>query len=411
MKTKILSSLPDPEALERLFREDRSAFMEAFPHVVEENDSELLRFWKLRLETESLPSPEVRIHPDWKVAAAIALWIAAVVLLPSLFPAMKREVFYMRNMALIVLSGLTAYTLCREKITETKSLLVILLPLVLLALYLNFLPRPFTDTSILVFLHAPLLCWALFGLAWTRLGFRNNRHVFGFLRYNGELVTMTGLILIAGIFLSLMTISLFALIGMEISRFYMQNIAVAGAAASPVLAAWLISQFPSVTGKVVPLIARIFTPMVLISAVIYLPAILVSGVRLSENRDFLVMFNLLLFAVMAIIVFSLSEMDRSATSRIHLYMLLSLVVVTLLINSLALAAIITRLTEGFTPNRTAVLLSNLVVFIHLLVMLPVLWSVCFRQQPYTRIGKAVTRYLPLYILYTLFVILIFPLLW
>ncbi len=411
MKNRIISSLPDHEALEKLYREDKNAFTDAFPHIAEDNDSELVRFWKLRLEPE-IPIPAGALfRTDLLVAAVVAAIVALGVLLPSFFGGMDRDLFYARNLALLVMAGLTAYTLWQRKSGDLRSLLVIALPILALAVYLNLLPRPQTDTSILVFIHAPLFLWCLFGLAWLGRDFRNSGKVYAFIRYNGELVTMTGLILIAGGILSAMTISLFAMLGMDIAEFYMENIALAGAAVSPVVAAWLIRQFPAVTGKVVPVIARVFTPLVLISAVVYLVAILVSGVRISENRDLLVMFNLMLLAVMAIIVFSVTEPGHSKVRNLSLLMLLLLVIVTLVINVVALTAIVTRLTEGFTPNRTVVLLSNLVIFIHLLLLVPGLWSVCFRQQPSGRVEKAVTGYLPVYFFYTLFVMIIVPLLW
>jgi len=213
---------------------------------------------------------------------------------------------------------------------------------------------------------------------------------------------------IAGIILSGLTISLFAIIGMKIGEFYMENIAIIGIAVFPLLAAWLTDLYPGLTDRIAPLIARIFTPLVLISAAIYLVAIAVSGISLSENREFLLIFNIMLLGVMAIIVYSLSELDKSEVRKLHIILLFFLAVVTLLIDLFALTAIITRLSEGFTPNRTVVLISNLLILINLLLILPYLYSAGFREKPVGRVERIIARYLPVYFLYTVVVIFIFP---
>jgi len=55
----------------------------------------------------------------------------------------------------------------------------------------------------------------------------------------------------------------------------------------------------------------------------------------------------------------------------HLFDLLALLllsVMAIVINSIALVAIISRVTEGLAPNRTIVLITNLLVFINLIVL-------------------------------------------
>ncbi|MEI6436279.1 MAG: DUF4153 domain-containing protein, partial [Bacteroidota bacterium] len=219
---------------------------------------------------------------------------------------------------------------------------------------------------------------------------------------------MFGLLCISGAILSGMTISLFAIIGMEIGQFYMENIGIVGLAVFPVLAAWLIDLYPDITSRIVPVIARIFTPLVFILAIVYLVAIAISGINLSKNRDFLIIFNLFLLGVMAIIVFSLSEIDKSNIRKLNVILLFLLAVVTLIIDLFALSAIISRLSEGFTPNRTVVLISNILVLINILLILPDLFLSGFKRKSLYRVEKIICRYLPVYFLYCVVVIFIFP---
>jgi hypothetical protein len=220
---------------------------------------------------------------------------------------------------------------------------------------------------------------------------------------------MIGLLAIAGVILSVMTIGMFDIIGMKIEDFYMQNVGIIGVAVLPVIATWLIDLYPGITDRIAPVIARIFTPLVLLSAAIYLVAISVSGISLSGNREFLLIFNIMLLFVMVIIVFSLSELDKSDVRKLNVILLFLLAVVTLMIDLFALSAIITRLSEGFTPNRTVVLVSNILILVNLLIILPDLYLAGFRGRPLDRMERIINRYLPVYFIYSIVVIFIFPL--
>ena len=83
--------------------------------------------------------------------------------------------------------------------------------------------------------------------------------------------------------------------------------------------------------------------------------------------------------------------------------------VTLLIDLYALAAITTRLSEGFTPNRTVILVSNILILVNLLLVLPGLYLAGFRRKGLDRVEMIINRYLPVYFIYSIVVIFIFPL--
>jgi hypothetical protein len=410
MKQKIIENIDNPEALEKLYRENKQDFSAYFSDVAAEHNTDLVHFWQIRLQN-SPDKPGLRFdRTDFLVAAGIALITAILSRLPGILPALDDEFFYSRNIAAIVFSSLILFTLWQNRIFEIKKVFLVFVPVFVLVLYLNLLPSGESDSKILAFIHAVLYLWCIFGIAYVNLEISNKEKLFRFIRYNGELITLTGLLLIAGAVLTGMTIGLFEIIGMSIDKIYTENVVVMGASASLVIAAWLIGVYPSVTSRISTIIARIFTPLVLVSAVVYLVAIFVSGVRFKENRELLVMFNLLLVAVMAIVVFSVSELDKSKARNLNVLMLFLLAIVTIVINIIALIAIISRLTDGFTPNRTAVLISNLIVFIHLLLITPGLFSAWFRHASLDAVEKKVAGDLPVYFIYTVIVIFLFPLL-
>ena len=409
MKEQINRNIDDPEALEILFRKDKTAFTRDFNEAASGIDTDLVKFWKIRLRSTEL----VRHHPVMKsglvVVAVISVITALLVRLPLFMKSMAPEDFYFRNLCILIFTGLTTWFIIKNSLRGWKNILLLAFPFIVLTIFMNLLPEKLTDTTKLVFIHAPLFMGFIVALAWVSFEFSNTGKVSAFIRYCGELVTMAGLLAIAGAILSGMTIRLFDIIGMKIGQFYMENVGIIGAAVLPVIAAWLIDMYPGITDRIVPVIARIFTPLVLLSAVIYLVAISISGISLSKNREFLLVFNILLLCVMAIIVFSLSELDKSDIRKLNVILLFLLTVVTLLIDLFALTAIITRLSEGFTPNRSVVLVSNLLILVNLLLVLPDLYLAGFRGKPLDRVERIITRYLPVYFIYSILVIFIFPL--
>jgi hypothetical protein len=408
MKEQITENISNPEALERLFRKDKSGFALDFPEASAGIENDLVRFWQIRLAKERADHAHSLLKSDLWMVAILSLVIAMLAKAHLLNGHMPAEEYWSRNLPAIVFAGLTAWFIMKGRITGVKNILLLAIPVVALALFINLLPQKLCDSTILAFIHTPIFMWFIFGLAWVSLDFSSTPKVSAFIRYNGELVIMYGLLCITWGILSGMTISLFAIIGRDIGKFYMENIGVVGLAVLPVVAAWLIDQYPDITSRIAPIIARIFTPLVFVLAVVYLAAIAVAGIDLSKNRDFLIIFNLLLLGVMVIIVFSLSELDKSNIRKLNVILLFLLAAVTLIIDLFALSAIISRLSDGFTPNRTVVLVSNILVLIHLLLILPDLFLAGFKGRSLDRMERIIYGYLPVYFLYSVIVIFIFP---
>lgn len=408
MKEQIIQSINDPEALERLFRKDESGFALDFPEASAGIENDLVRFWLIRLKKETDGQKHPLLKTDLWIVAILSIAIALLVKAHLIFSSMPMENYWLRNLPAIAFAGLTTWFILKNRITGVKNILLISLPAGILAIYMNLLPETLCDTTQLAFIHAPVFMWFIFGLVWVSFNYTDASKVSAFIRYNGELVIMYGLLCIAGAMLSGMTIGLFSIIGMEIGELYMENIGIVGLAVLPVVAAWLLDLYPDITSRIAPVIARIFTPLVLISAIVYLIAITVSGIDLSKNRDFLIIFNLLLIGVMAIIVFSLSELDKSNIRKLNIIFLFLLAVITLIIDLFALSAIISRLSEGFTPNRTVVLISNILVLVNLLLILPGLFLTGFKGKSPDRVEKIICGYLPVYFMYSVVVIFVFP---
>jgi hypothetical protein len=113
---------------------------------------------------------------------------------------------------------------------------------------------------------------------------------------------------------------------------------------------------------------------------------------------------------MAIILFSLSEATKGQRNKFQLIVLLSLSVLTIIDNGIAISAILFRLTEyGITPNRLAVLGSNLLMLLNLIGIAYQLVHVLKGTKETESVEKVIAQFLPLYALWCALVAFGFPL--
>ncbi len=122
-------------------------------------------------------------------------------------------------------------------------------------------------------------------------------------------------------------------------------------------------------------------------------------------------FNGILLVVLAVTIFSIVESDSDEKKNISDYINFVLIVLALIIDSVALSAIVFRLSSyGITPNRLAVLGVNILIWANLIwIMLSYMRFLQNKSGPLP-IQDAVTKYLPIYGLWAAFVIFTFPIL-
>jgi Fe2+ transport system protein FeoA len=252
--------------------------------------------------------------------------------------------------------------------------------------------------------------WCIYGIVFNDFDLKDKSKRVDFIRFNGDLAIIYALIALAGMLLTMITIGLFQAIGINIQKFYMENIVIAGAAAAPVVAVFIIRVFPVLTNRIAPLIAAIFSPLVMMTLLVYLIAILVSGKDPYNDRDFLLIFNLMLVGVMGIIVFSLSETSIIKNQKFNTTVLFVLSIISIIIDLIALSAIFYRLSEfGITPNRSAILVSNLLILLNLIFIMVNLFRIILKKSEFKKVEMSVAQFLPVYFFWILIVVFGFPL--
>jgi len=408
MKQKIIENINNPENLEKLYRDNKQNFSKSFADISDDYNSDLVKFWKLRLASEKEPVFKGFLKLDLLVVILLSVVTGILVKLPEIFSQIPDEFFYSRDLAIIIFNGIILYTFWQNRIFDKSRLLIYGLIMLILTLFINFLPNTKSDSLILSMIHIPLFLWCLFGLSFISFDYKNTEKRIEFIRFNGELLIMTGLILIAGGFLTGITLGLFSAIKIEIHEFYFKYIVVFGSVAAPIVSSYLIRLYPNLTNKIAPVIARVFTPLVLITLAVYLVSLIFSESKILEDRDLLMLFNVMLLAVMAIIVFSVSELDKSKEKNSNVLILFLLASLAIVINSIALIAIVSRVTNGLTPNRTVVMISNILIFVNLILIAKSLYESYFKNKQLDLVEQTVAKYLTIYSFWTIIVIFVLP---
>jgi hypothetical protein len=408
MKNSILAQIDNPVQLEKLYRENNAEFKKCFNEIFPNYKDKIgLQFWNERLNFES---EKIALGSKNDILAVIIFILAGGLIanIPNI-TGINEESFFSKNIALIIFPILIGYFIWRQKINLNKILFPVI-AIVFSAVYINLIPDfNKSDSALLVRIHLPLLLWSILGFVYIGASLKNNTKKIEFLKFNGDLIIMCAIILLSCMVFTMITFGLFELINIKIEENYFRYFAVWWIAAVPMTATYLLQNNPQLINKVSPIIAKIFTPLVFINLLVYLTAVIYTGKYPYNDRNLLLVFNVLLIGVMALILFSVAEAGKSNKGLFNLFLLFALSSLTIIINSIALAAISYRILEfGITPNRIAVLGGNILIFIHLLMVSYKLFKTVRGKAEIEAVETSIALFLPVYSIWTAIIIFVLP---
>ena len=220
--------------------------------------------------------------------------------------------------------------------------------------------------------HLPLLAWA--GVGGVLVGRRRDpAERFGFLIKSLEVFILGGLFVIAGGLFTAITFGLFDALDVNLPDVVQRLFVAGGGGMIPVIAAAVIydptrppaeQAFDEGLSKLVALLMRILLPLTVLVLLVYLAFIPFNFRAPFENRDVLIIYNGMLFAVVALLVGATPVTQADIAPRLRRWLrrgLIAVAALALIVSLYALAAILYRTAlDRLTPNRLAFIGWNVV---------------------------------------------------
>ena len=420
-----------PKELENLYRENPDEFFRAFLSVFASHpDSVILQVWQERLDYKSHHEKSQPVSA-WSVRNIIVLVILAAIAgtifkLPDYFDSIDETWFFIRNLALIFILPLTIYFIQRTKVT--KLAVIVFLIAVGTLLYLNLLPNrgdnsyqfskmygAFEDALTNAELHIPLFLWLLTGIAFAGKDWKKTSARMEFLRYNGELIIYTTILLLGLGILTIITTVLLDFIdsNYEISRWYANYATIYLAVSTPIMATFLLDKVIDKRVNIAPTIAKIFTPLFLITTLAYLILMVIYKNNPFDDREYLMVLNVLSIIVLGLLFFTIAERNVALPPGANDYLNVGLALTIIILDAIALSAVLFRSTSdsnGLTPNRIAIIGINLLVFGHLTGILIHYGRFIWKNKPFEKLENWIASYLPLYAIWAILISVMLPIL-
>lgn len=242
-------------------------------------------------------------------------------------------------------------------------------------------PAAYSTYVTLMLLHLPLLGWAGIGLA--VLGWRSTaKDRFAFLTKSIETIGTAGVAAIVGGLFVAITVGLFAALSVTIPVLLIRLLVAGGGGLIPVLAVATVydpavgpsdQEFRRGFSKILTILMQALLPLTLIVLVVYLFVIPFNFWQPFVNRDVLIVYNVLLFAIMGLLLGITPISVGAVPVRLHSWLRAGIVLLAglvLVIGVYALAAVIYRTAHGaLTMNRLAVIGWNAVNLVILGILL------------------------------------------
>lgn len=373
------------------------------------------RLWK-----QLVVAPDAGEHGTaWRkealVAVGVAVAAAVAIKTPELFglrldgpdPASS---FYLGNFSLFVLPLLAVFFAWKRGL-EAAGRLWLAAPFVIGALVVNLLPfAPGGHTEALAALHLPMALWLAVGIAYAGGLWRDDRKRMNYVRFSGEWFIYFALIAFGGGVLMGITMFVFSAIGLDMEWFLNEWMLPCGVVGAVIIAAWLVEAKQSVVENMAPVLTMIFTPLFTLMLLAFLGTMAWTGSGINVEREVLIGFDLLLVLVVGLLLYSISARVPRQEPGFFDGLQLLLIICALLVDALALWAIVARISEfGFSPNRVAALGENLILVVNL-SWSAVLYGKFLRgRAEFTPLERWQTAYLPVYAVWAWVVVVVFPL--
>jgi hypothetical protein len=406
---KIKDLIDQPAALEKYYRENKNKFIQDFQEAYPDLEGHLVaETWKARLNFQKNTFYWGSVA-QIKIVIILSLVGALFAQIPLLL-GMEEDVFFQKNIGFLLFSLSPLYLIFTQKIQKKTIGIFGILTAISLA-YINLMP--FADQSAILelsALHLPVLLAGIYGMVWLQKWKSSLSNKVEMVKFGADLFILTGLLVLSFGVLTGITINLFEAIGWQIGDFWGQYILPSIGPSLPLISTFMLLNNRGLVHKLSPIIAQLLSPLVTIILIGFSLVYWTGNNSAFENRETLIIFNVLLVGVMALLFFSLSHLEYF--HKFRKYILVNLLIMSILtmgVDWIALSAIGFRIANyGWTPNRLAVLGTNLIFLFHLGLSIYYLWLGLLGKHQTIPGPQIFVRFLPIIMIWLLFVIFVFP---
>jgi hypothetical protein len=276
------------------------------------------------------------------------------------------------------------------------------------------------DYLILMVFVLPLLCWM--GLGISVLKFKSSTsNRFAFLTKSIEVMITAGVYLIFGVAFGMITVGMFAALNVTLPEIVIRLIAAGGFGLIPIMAVATMydpnvppeaQDFNQGLSKFVFTIMRLLLPLTLLVLVIYLFVIPFNFSAPFLNRNLLIVYNIMQFAIIGLLIGATPLKLDDLSPRMQVWLrrgIIAVAILALAISLYALSAVVYRTAlDGITLNRLTIIGWNIIN----IAILGFLIYTQFRKQEspwYERLQNVFSKATTAYLIWSIFLILALPL--
>jgi hypothetical protein len=395
-REKVLENVGRPDVLEDLYRSNRKAFAEIIRAVHDGESDTAIKFWHTRLFYKpSSPKGDAKKY-IFTAALIVLSWLS--IRLGSFFGFHAWEIFPHNVLSLVMFSVTFPLFFAYGQLGPRKILLITI-PGVVLGAYLFFLiPLPSlnfdSQSANNAFYFSFVLAWFLVLLSKSDYNLRklDSKNI---IEKTGEVMIWTTIFNIGTLIVFGLTLGLFFLIGLDAWTFIFRDIMPIAFVAAPFVSLLVVDG--NTKAKLSVVTANVFLPLILASLVAFGIASIFSETKPFEDRNVFIVYNVMTVIVICVLTFTSINGIRNRFLGVCSY---ALPIVTIILNSVTLSAVVFRLAEfGVTPNKVTLLGINMVMLGHLAFMV----YLKFRG----RIERNIA-YLPVYFFWSCVVVFVLP---
>ncbi len=427
---EIQSALASPDNLEEIYQAARQANNEAeFRADMQQAyegapDNLLLAAWHARFAY--LPLAKVRRSTNWLLAVALGI-ITGLILWQVSDPTwlFVNQIPYLMVLwapiATIPTMVFLALVSKKNYLYTALSAAVLIIATAYILLLAPGMRRNYDrDFATLMVITLPLLCWFALGTSVLKIKSSNNNR-FAFLTKSIEVMITAGVYLIFGVAFGGITIAMFAALNLTFPEQLLRLLGSGGFGLIPVLAVATMydplaapasQDFNQGLSRFVFTIMRLLLPLTLIVLVIYLFVIPFNFSAPFQNRNLLIIYNVMQFAIVGLLIGAtpLRLDDLSEWLQVWLRRgLIAVAILALVISLYALSAVVYRTAlDGITLNRLTIIGWNI---INIVILGGLIYTQFTKgEQPWNeRMQNVFSRATTPYLVWSLFLVIALPL--